>query len=170
MKKGSRLWLLNEQNGENLVARKRKDTTLESQGAEFLVLSYLLILGIPSYKAYNRNAGYDLIAVGPDKNISARLEIKSRWATDAHWNMPLKESGATDFYVFVRLNRGNRYGVTPSEAKAPQCYVIPATVAESLPKTSWNQARLKKLPNLGDYLDRWDLVEKFLRVSVDKKA
>ena len=31
----------------------RQDTTLESEGAEFLVLGQLLIEGIPAYEAYD---------------------------------------------------------------------------------------------------------------------
>jgi hypothetical protein len=146
----------------NGKARKRLDTTLESEGAEFLVLGQLLIQGIPAYKSYNRNAGHDLVAVNPDINSSARIEVKSRWASDAHWNMGMKDAGATDFYIYVRLNRGNRYRENSKGPKDPQYFVIPAEVAESLPATGWGQARLKKLPNLDDYLDRWDLVQKFL--------
>lgn len=144
------------------MAMKRLDTTIESEGAEFLVLGQLLIAGIPSYKAYTRNTGYDLIAVNPPENTSARLEVKSRWASDAHWNMGMKEEGATDFYVFVRLNRGNRYRQRTSTPSRPQFFVIPTAIADALPKTGWGQARLKHLPDLESYEDRWDLIESFL--------
>lgn len=144
------------------MAKKRLDTTIESEGAEFLVLGQLLIAGIPSYKAYTRNTGYDLIAVNPSENTSARLEVKSRWASDAHWNMGMKEEGATDFYVFVRLNRGNRYRQRAQNPARPQFFVIPTAIADALPKTGWGQARLKRLPDLESYEDRWDLIEIFL--------
>ena len=144
------------------MAAKRQDTNLESEGAEFLVLGRLLIQGVAAYKSYNRNAGHDLVAVNPDGNTSARIEVKSRWASDAHWNMGMKEPGATDFYVYVRLNRGTKYRRKPTAAGEPQYYVLPGEVAEALPATGWGQARLKRLPNLADYLGRWDLITDFL--------
>ena len=131
------------------MATKRQDTTLESEGAEFLVLGQLLILGIPAYKSYARNAGHDLVAVNPAGNTSARLEVKSRWASDAHWNMGMKEPGSTDYYVYVRLNRGNRYGATSTQRNTPQYYVIPAKIAESLPKNRLGASSLEKATQCG---------------------
>ena len=61
----------------------RQNTTLESEGAEFLVLAHLLIQGIPSYKTYTNMAGYDITATNPEKNRSARIQVKSRWRTGA---------------------------------------------------------------------------------------
>lgn len=39
----------------------RLDTSLESSGAEFLVLGHLLVEGIQAFKAYTNFPGYDLI-------------------------------------------------------------------------------------------------------------
>jgi hypothetical protein len=61
----------------------RQDTRIESEGAEFLVLSQLLIAGIPTFKSYTNTPGYDLVATNPEKNSSARLSVKSRWKTGA---------------------------------------------------------------------------------------
>ncbi|WP_299397575.1 hypothetical protein [Pelagibius sp.] len=144
------------------MCAKRLNTALESEGAEFLVLGNLLIQGVPAYKSYRHNIGHDLVAVNPDRNTSVRLEVKSRWASDAHWNMGMKEAGATDFYVYVRLNRGNRYGSAPAKDTAPHFYVIPEKTADGLPKTGWGQARLKHLPDVELYRDRWDLIIDFL--------
>lgn len=146
------------------MATKRLNTTLEAEGAEFLVLGHLLMVGIPAYKSYTRTVGHDLMAVNPSTNKSARIEVKSRWASDAHWNMGMKPAGAADYYIYVRLNRGNRYKVAPIRCKAPQYFVMPAKVPESLPKTGWGQARLKHLPDLDTYEDRWDLVRDFLEI------
>jgi len=60
---------------------KRQDTKLESEGAEFLVLGNLLIEGISCFKAYINFPGYDLVAVNPDKSKTAKIQVKSRWAT-----------------------------------------------------------------------------------------
>ena len=146
------------------MTKKRQDTTLESEGAEFLALGNLLTHGIAAYKAYVRNAGHDLVAVNPSRHTSARIEVKSRWASDAHWNMGMKAPEEVDFYVYVRLNRGNRYQSGAKKCSAPQFYVIPAQDLENLPKTGWGQARLKKLSNLDAYQDRWDLVRNFLEI------
>ena len=75
----------------------------------------------------------------------------------------MKEPGATDFYVYVRLNRGRKYTKRkPAPPSAPEYYVIPTEIAEGLPKTGWGQARLHELPDRGDYRDRWDIVKDFL--------
>lgn len=60
----------------------RKNTKLESEGAEFLVLGHLLIEGISCYKAYVNFPGYDLTAVNPESRKIARIQVKSRWATN----------------------------------------------------------------------------------------
>ena len=48
--------------------RTRKDTKLESEGAEFLVLGRLLLEKITAFKTYTNFPGYDLIATNGDKN------------------------------------------------------------------------------------------------------
>jgi hypothetical protein len=63
--------------------KKRQNTRLESEGAEFLVLGNLLVEGIDAYKSYRYMPGYDLVAVLPEKNSTARIQVKSRWASDA---------------------------------------------------------------------------------------
>jgi len=52
---------------------KRLDSRLEAEGAEFLVLAYLLIAGVQAIKAYTRYPGYDLIATDPDHGTSCRI-------------------------------------------------------------------------------------------------
>jgi hypothetical protein len=86
----------------------RKDTTLESAGTEFLVLGQLLIRGIPANKMYGNQRGYDLVATWPDSGRFARIQVKSRWATDASF-FPIRNVDECDLVVFVRLNRGRRY-------------------------------------------------------------
>lgn len=51
---------------ETLDKKKKQDTKLESEGAEFLVLGLLLVEGVSAYKAYINFPGYDLTAVNPN--------------------------------------------------------------------------------------------------------
>src|SRR3954452_9837248 len=86
----------------------RQDTSLEAEGAEFLVLGLLLVEGIPALKSYTRHPGYDLIALNPDTKRQCRIQVKSRWATDWDRGFPIKNFD-TDFVVLVLLNRGYRF-------------------------------------------------------------
>jgi hypothetical protein len=52
----------------------RLDTSLESAGAEFLVLGNLLIEGVQAFKAYTNFPSYDLIATNAEKNRSCRVQ------------------------------------------------------------------------------------------------
>ncbi|HBC45626.1 MAG TPA: hypothetical protein DCZ43_01130, partial [candidate division Zixibacteria bacterium] len=86
------------------MAKKRLDTTLESKGAEFLVLGQLLIRKIAAYQTYTNMPGYDIIAVNPEKNTSARIQVKCRWeTTPPHF---LINNIDCDFVIAVKLNRG----------------------------------------------------------------
>src|SRR5271165_6988468 len=90
----------------------------DKHGAEFLVLGNLLIEGIPAYKTYTNLPGYDLVATWPQTNRSARIQVKSRWATDApHF---LIKTIDCDFVVLVRLNRGYRFAAAARRALPPQ--------------------------------------------------
>jgi hypothetical protein len=60
----------------------RLDTSLESAGAEFLVLGHLLVEGIQAFKAYTNFPDYDIIATHAEKNRSCCIQVKSRWMTD----------------------------------------------------------------------------------------
>ena len=91
------------------IMSSRKDTKLEAAGAEFLVLGCLLIEGVACYKAYINFPGYDLTAVNPETKKVARIQVKSRWATDYDRSFPIK-SFECDFVVHVALNRGYASG------------------------------------------------------------
>lgn len=143
---------------------KRQDTRLESEGAEFLVLGQLLIEGIPAYKAYTRNRGYDLVATSPETNRAARIQVKSRWATDA--NSFLIKTVESDFVVLVRLNRGYRFSGAAKRAVEekhdPEFYVLPAADARSRAQTKgWGKIVWRKGEFEG-FRRRWDLIRNFL--------
>lgn len=146
---------------------KRKDTKLESEGAEFLVLGHLLIEGVHCYKAYVNFPGYDLTAVNPKSRKTARIQVKSRWATDYDKSFPIKKFNC-DFVVHVALNRGNSFKrrgkrISP---KPPEFYVLPVEEVKKArgKKSSWNKVRLSKIPKakLDFFKGNWRLVRAFL--------
>ena len=137
----------------------RLDTQLESEGAEFLVLGNLLIEGIPTYKAYTRTSGYDLVAVNPERNSSARIQVKSRWATNATGFFI--KNFQCDFVVVAKLNRGKKGG--GGKKLPPKFYVIPARVIKAAPRSrGWGRLNFGSIPDFGGYAERWDLIRDFL--------
>jgi len=145
---------------------KKQDTKLESEGAEFLVLGLLLIEGISAYKAYINFPGYDLTALNPDTKKVARIQVKSRWATDYDKSFPLKNLDC-DFVVHVALNRGYRFSKSENKkdngVKAPTFYVFPiATLAKIRDTKSWNKVQINKVENVEWYIDNWRLIKDYL--------
>jgi hypothetical protein len=145
----------------------RKDTKLESEGAEFLVLGQLLIEKIPAYKAYVNFPGYDLIATSEDGSRVARIQVKSRWARDARHI--LVKSLDFDFLVLVRLNRG--YLKSADKTTEPrgdsEYYVLTRNEAEKLlvdRDTGWQKIPWKA-ENLARYRRRWVAVRDFLKID-----
>jgi hypothetical protein len=136
---------------------------LESEGAEFLVLGHLLIEGIPAHKAYTNVSGYDVVATWPDTNRSARIQVKSRWATDA--GAFLINKFECDFVVLVRLNRGYRYsGATKRSLPSddPEFYVLSAADAHAITTTKgWGKIVWQK-EAFEPYRRRWNLIRDFL--------
>ena len=150
---------------------KRKDTKLESEGAEFLVLGHLLILGINSYKAYVNYPGYDLIATNPEGNKVCRIQVKSRWATDYDKSFPIK-SLDSDFVVHVALNRGYSFSKKKliiegdTGIKPPIFYIYPIKTVEKYRRSDdWKKIRITDIPNYEKYEDNWDLILKFLKMT-----
>lgn len=137
----------------------RQDTSLESVGAEFLVLGQLLIERIPAYKAYTNMPGYDLIATSPEKHRAARIQVKSRWSTKSY--SFIIRSFDCDFVVVAKLNRGTKDG--RGQVLAPEFFVLPvAVVREARRDKGWGKVRFGHIPNLESYKGRWDLVREFL--------
>jgi hypothetical protein len=151
----------------------RLDTSLESSGAEFLVLGNLLVEGIHAFKAYNNFPGYDLIATSPEHNSSVRVQVKSRWATDFDGGFPIRNF-TTDFVVFVALNRGYRYRkkkqITPEDFgyRAPQFFVFPVDIISSAqsPNSQWGKVFLRHIVNLEQYENNWNLIKTALEKNL----
>ena len=144
----------------------KQNTKLESEGAEFLVLGNLLIEGISCYKAYVNFPGYDLIATNVDTGKLAKIQVKSRWATNYDKSFPIKNFDC-DFVVHVALNRGIRWrkGATIDMGKKdPLFFVFPIEIIMSLrnEKSNWGKTHIGKLDNLGFYQKNWHLIKLFL--------
>jgi hypothetical protein len=108
------------------VRASMAENKLRSEGAEFLVLANLLIRDIQATKAYSNFPGWDVLAVNPKTGKQARIQVKSRWATDS--GNFLVQNFECDFVVLVYLNRGYNFGKrsrAESGVKDPQYWVFP---------------------------------------------
>ncbi len=143
---------------------KRQDTSLESEGAEFLVLGHLLLHKIPSYKTYTNMPGYDLVAVNPEKNKSVKIQVKSRWAT-GQTSFPIKNFDC-DFVVAAFLNRGSKDGT--KEKLPPKYYVFPVKAVAKVVKESgsWSKAYIAHIPRYASYENNWRLIAKKLGLTL----
>lgn len=143
---------------------KRKDTKLEAEGAEFLVLGHLLLNRISAFKAYVNFPGYDLIAADAENNTSARIQVKSRFQTD--WDGFIIKNYDCDFVILVALNRGypkpKKNG--DSGVREPDFYVMPISYVRRVrdPKNSWGKIVKSRLTDIGQYKDKWSLINEFL--------
>ncbi len=144
-----------------MVTKKRQNTKCESEGAEFLVLGNLMIHGIWTYKTYTNMPGYDLIAINIDTKKQCRIQVKSRWATDANDIFPLKNLDC-DFVVFVRLNRGNAYKTNIVEPTDPQYWIVPIEKAKT-GLYSDKFCRINKIEDISSFENNWKLIDKFLK-------
>jgi hypothetical protein len=146
-----------------IVTMARQNTQLESAGAEFLVLGHLLIEGIPAFKSYTNMKGYDLIAANADENLSIRVQVKSRWRTNAEGF--IINNFDCDFVVVALLNRGSKS--VKAEVRPPEFFIFPVEVARALPRTGWGKVSFSKFPNLQSYRQRWDLIRSALKMTVE---
>jgi hypothetical protein len=145
----------------------RRDTKLESEGAEFLVLGNLLINGIPTYKTYTNMAGYDLVATNPEENRSVKIQVKSVYRTD--WNGFIINNFDSDFVVFATLNRGfskRRVGLGDG-VKDPNFYVFPIEYVKEIrdEHNNWGKINKSRMKDFGQFENRWDLIKDKLKIS-----
>lgn len=144
--------------------RTRKDTKLESEGAEFLVLGRLLLEKIPAYKTYTNFPGYDLVATNAENNTSARIQVKSRYQTN--WDGFIIKNFDCEFVVFAALNRGFSRPKKNGDKgiSEPEFYVFPISYIKKVrdPKNEWGKIVKNRLIDLEQYRDRWDLIRDFL--------
>jgi hypothetical protein len=156
---------------------ERLNSRLEAEGAEYFVLGALLVEGIAAYKSYARMPGYDLVDIDPEKNRLARIQVKSRWATD-HDGGFLVKNFECDFIVLVALNRGFRYGKARGDQssvegeKAPAFYVFPTNVVRRAlySKSKWGKAVLRLIDNVERYKEDRTSIKDFLASSRNGSA
>lgn len=131
------------------------------------MLGNLLVEEIQAFKTYTNFPGYDLIAANAEKNLSCRIQVKSRWATDFDGGFPIKNFDC-DFVVFVALNRGYRYrrkkNGEGTGRREPEFYVLPVEVVRDAkqPKSTWNKVFLRHIKDASAYLSRWEIIRSHL--------
>jgi len=147
--------------------KKRLDTKLEAEAAEFLVLGRLLLEKITTFKAYVNYPGYDLIAANAASNTSAKIQVKSRYRTD--WDGFIIGSLDCDFVVFVALNRGFARPKRNGDAgiRSPDFYVLPISYIKRVrdPKNAWGKINRNRLEKIEQFKDKWSEISDFLRLK-----
>ena len=145
---------------------------LRSEGAEFLVLANLLIRDIQATKAYSNFPGWDVLAVNPKTGKQARIQVKSRWATDS--GNFLVQNFECDFVVLVYLNRGYNFGKrgrSESGVKDPQYWIFPTKYLLGFSKKGKSSGsfgksisfRKNKMPDGGNKFENaWALISDFI--------
>jgi hypothetical protein len=147
----------------------RRDTRLESEGAEFLVLGSLLAEGIPAWKAYTNFPGFDIAAGTVGKGVTCRIQVKSAFQTGSR-GFQIKNFDS-DFICFVRLNRGRsarRTRTANDGRQPPDIFVIPTRVAKRAWEQTdlgWAAVRLSRIRNPDQYLFAWGLIADFLKAK-----
>lgn len=130
-----------------------------SAGAEYLVMGNLMRRNILTYKAPERNEGYDLICIHPDPRYTprkgevaqVRVQVKSRYATDCDRGFPIqgKSLDAFDYLVIVFLNIGRFYGKHDGSEgmEAVEFFTLSNDFikAHHNKESSWQKVRLKHL-------------------------
>jgi hypothetical protein len=122
-------------------------------------MGYLMRGNILAYKAPPNNEGYDLICMhpkprhraAPDELPQARVQVKSRFATDCDRGFPVKEASldAFDFLIVAFLNigkfTGKRDGTTGEQD--PEFYTLSRDfIREHHDATSsWQKMKLRNL-------------------------
>ena len=137
----------------------QKNTKLEAEGAEFLVLGNFLINGVATYKTYTNMPGYDLVATNPELNTSAKIQVKCRLTRKATGFLISRFD--CDFIVFVRLNLDSEK--SNGENGVVDYYVFPASVVEKAHRRGkMPKVILKDIPEYQRYRNDWGLVVGFL--------
>jgi hypothetical protein len=163
---------------------RRRDTRLEAEGAEFLVLGSLLAEGISAWKAYTNFPGYDILAGDIGRQRICRIQVKMRYETGAR-GFPIGNFDC-DFVCFVRLNRGTRPRRTRatdvrrirpdplSERPVPEIYVLPRRVVKAawLPGAPFGSGGvlLANISNPDRYLHAWDQIKTFLAPTNSRRG
>ncbi len=137
--------------------KKRLYTVCEANGAEFLVMSQLMIRGIWTYKTYVNMPGYDLLCTNKIGNKVVRVQVKSRTPSNAGYGIQLSNN-ETDFVVYTRLNRGFNEKSRGRDVaiKEPEFWILPIELFKSSINKTTHQ--LKHFDDYNQYKDNWKLI------------
>ena len=150
--------------------KKKFNTKLFSEGAEFLVLSKLLLARIETYKAYENQEGYDLISINAKKNLSAKIQVKSKnFRGDSSFYLNKDNKTKSDFYVFAQTNSLTRdYRVIPDSESKPNLYILDSYEVnkyKKFDKKGTPYLLLSSLPDKERHIEDWSKIRKFLKVE-----
>lgn len=155
--------------------KKRLETKLFSNGAEFLVMAKLLLSNIETYKAYVNFEGYDLVCANPKKGLSAKIQVKSKnFVKDVSFYLNSDDKSKSDFYVFAQTNaikkNGDKYNIISDDIIEPKLYVMDYETTEKYKRTGkngdkWISISKKNIPNIDDYLNNWGQIKRFLNMN-----
>lgn len=153
---------------------KRLDTKLFSTGAEFLVMSRLLLANIQTYKTYINFEGYDLVCVNPLKNLNAKIQVKSKnFLNDSSFYLNSDEKNKSDFYVFAQTNSikkvNGKYKLLLDDE--PKLFVMDCSTVDKFKKIGRNgkpyiSISNKHIPGLGEYLNNWKSIKEFIELPI----
>ena len=150
---------------------KKLNTKLFSSGAEFLVLSKLLLAGIETYKAYENQEGYDLLSINAKKNLSAKIQVKSKnFKGDSSFYLNKDDKTKSDFYVLAQTNALKRVKgvpvIIPDSEKKSNLYVVDLKTVEKYKKIDKKGTPYLLISNIPKekHLENWDLIKKFLKL------
>tara|TARA_B100001287_G_C22385739_1_gene390982 strand:- start:83 stop:562 length:480 start_codon:yes stop_codon:yes gene_type:complete len=156
------------------MADKRLDTKLFSNGAEFLVMAKLLLANIQTYKAYVNFEGYDLVCVNPKKNLSAKIQVKSKnFVGDSSFYLNSPDKNKSDFYVFAQTNsikKINKINTLMFDLE-PKLYIMDYKTVDKIKKidkkgTHYLSLSKNQIPNIDEYESNWSSIKKFLELPI----
>lgn len=155
--------------------KKKYNTKLFSSGAEFLVLAKLLLARIETYLAYENQEGYDLISINAKKNLSAKIQVKSKnFKGDSSFYLNKDDKTKSDFYVFAQTNSMTRdYKIIPDSESRPNLYVLDLKTVMKYRKVDKKGSPyflLSSIPDKDLYRENWDQIRKFLEVVWENHA
>ena len=152
--------------------KKARILPVVSLSAEYLVMGHLLRRNILTYKAPQNTEGYDLICLNTDNKKQARIQVKSRYATDSDKAVPIKEKTFEhfEFLTVVFLNIGNFYRKQnrSSSPTLPEFYTLPRDFVANHHKkfdSGFQKFETKKL-NIEHFKNAlgFELIAKYLKI------
>jgi hypothetical protein len=116
----------------------------------------LLLARIETYLAYENQEGYDLISINAKKNLSAKIQVKSKnFKGDSSFYLNKDDKTKSDFYVFAQTNSMTRdYKIISDSESRPNLYVLDLKTVmkyRKIDKKGTPYLLLSSLPNREEY-------------------